>query len=100
MSRLEYRVLNATSALLVALLLAHFYMTWGTRRLGGELAQQRNAIANARQVEAVYQQLAQRIAQASEADPRLRALLPRSMTPPAPVPVPAPQPTPTKAPRK
>lgn len=101
MSRLEFRVLNATAALLVALLLAHFFVTRGTTRLGAELSRQRNAIANARQVDAVYQQLAQRIARGSDADPRLKALLPRSMTPPpAPVPAPVSQPTLTKPPRK
>lgn len=102
MTRPEYRVLNATAALLVALLLASFFVSRSTRRLSGELARQRNAIANARQVEAVYQQLAQRIAQGSEADPRLKALLPRSMTLPvqAPASTPTPTPTPTKPPRK
>ena len=75
MSRFQFWTLNCAGAILVLLLLAHFVMARLNGRRTDELNLQRAYINNANQVSAVLDRMAQRIAQGSESDPRLRDLL-------------------------
>jgi len=75
MTKLQFWILSVTSAILVALLLAHLFLARSNNKLGAQLNAQRTYIAQARQIEPVLDQLAKRIAKGTEADPRLQALL-------------------------
>jgi hypothetical protein len=75
MSRFQFWTLNCASAILVVLLATHFVMSRRNSRRTDELNLQRAYINNANQVSAVLDRMAQRIAQGSESDPRLRDLL-------------------------
>src|SRR5688572_29198447 len=75
MSRLEFWLLNGASAVLIALLLAHLFLSRANNQLGGQLNSQRGYINNARQLQPVLENLVRRIAAAGESDPKLKALL-------------------------
>jgi len=75
MSRRQFWILNLAGAILVLLLVSHFGMARLNGRRTDDLNLQRAYINNANQVSAVLDRMAQRIAQGSEIDPRLRDLL-------------------------
>jgi hypothetical protein len=75
MSRRQFWTLNLAGAILVLLLVSHFVMARLNGRRTDDLNLQRAYINNASQVRAVLDRMAQRIAQGSEIDPRLRDLL-------------------------
>jgi len=75
MSRFQFWTLNCAGAILVLLLVSHFAMARLNGRRTDELNLQRAYINNASQVSTVLDRMAQRIAQGSDSDPRLRDLL-------------------------
>jgi hypothetical protein len=75
MNRLQFWILNGTALALTALLLGHFFFAQHNDRLGEALERDRAVIADARQAEAVLDQLAKRIAVASKTEPQLKSLL-------------------------
>ena len=75
MNKLEFWVLNSVSLILVMLLLGHFFFAQHNNRLGQGLSRDRAAINNARQLQGVLDQLAQRIAKGSDTDPKLKQIL-------------------------
>jgi hypothetical protein len=75
MSRSQFYLLNTVSVLLVVFLLTHFALARYNDRTGNALAREQAAIGNTRQVEAVLEQLAKRIARGSDTDPRLAGVL-------------------------
>ena len=75
MNRLQFWTLNLSALLLAALLLGHFFFAQHNDTLGAALERDRAAVANARQVEVVLDQLAKRIAVASKTEPQLKTVL-------------------------
>ena len=75
MNKLQFWTLNIASLLLVFLLLGHFFFDQRNNRLGQALERDRAAINNARQLQAVLDQLSKRISQGSDSDPRLKTIL-------------------------
>jgi len=75
MTRLQFRVLNVTGAILILSLVGHFLLSAWNARLGSQLRNTQTYINNSSQVAAVLDQLAKRIALGSETEPRLRDLL-------------------------
>lgn len=75
MTRSQFWLLNAVSALLILSLFAHLYLSRANNRLGGELNAQRAYINNARQLQPVLENLIRRIAAAGEKDVKLKTLL-------------------------
>lgn len=53
----------------------HFITVTSNDKLNNEIAQRQQVINNARQLEPVLDQLAKRIARASDADPRFKTIL-------------------------
>ena len=75
MNKLQFWVLNVASLVLAALLLGHFFFVRANNRLGQALDRERATISKARQLEAVLDQLAKRIAKGSDTDPKLKNVL-------------------------
>ena len=75
MNKLQFWILNATSLLLVTLLLGHFFTVQQNDRLKLQVVRNQATIENNRQSEIVLDQLAKRIARGSDIDPRLTNIL-------------------------
>ena len=75
MNKLQFWALNVGSLLLTTLLLGHFFFVRSNSRLSQALENDRATINKGRQLEAVLDQLAKRIAKGSDTDPKLKNLL-------------------------
>ena len=75
MNRHQFWALNLASLVLAALLLGHFFFVQHSHQLGDALTRDQVYINNARQLEAVLDQLAKRIAKGSDNDPKLKIIL-------------------------
>ena len=75
MTKNQFWLLNIVSAVLIVVLFAHLFFSRANNNLGATLNSQRAYINNARQLQPVLENMAQRIATAGENDPRLKALL-------------------------
>jgi hypothetical protein len=77
MSKLQFWVLNASSAVLCLLLLSHLFVLRGNVADRKEIERDQQLIQTARQAEVMLQSLSSRIAIGGTNDPRLRTLLTR-----------------------
>jgi hypothetical protein len=75
MTKNQFWLLNLVSAILIVLLFAHLFFSRANNSLGAQLNAQRAYVNNARQLQPVLENMAQRIATAGENDPKLKALL-------------------------
>lgn len=75
MTKGQFWLLNAVSALLIVTLFLHLFLSRGNNKLGQQLNNQRAYINNARQLQPVLENLARRVAAGGETDPKLKALL-------------------------
>ena len=75
MTRTQFWLLNAVSAVLIVILVAHVTLSRSNNKAAQQLTTQRNYINTARQVQPALENLVRRINAAGQNDVQLKALL-------------------------
>jgi hypothetical protein len=75
MNKMEFRILNVISALLVIFMLGQFWFARSNNHLATELARDQAQISTGQQAWQALEQLKARIAKGSDTDPRLKEIL-------------------------
>lgn len=77
MNKMEFRILNVISAMLVVFILGQFWIARSNNQLATALARDQAQISTGQQAWQALEQIKQRIAKGSDIDPRLKEILVR-----------------------